>query len=130
MMELKKAMQSAASAMSAQSLRLRLTSENIANADTPGYRRKLTSFEAALQRETGATMVRPGPVRLSEAPMQQTYDPGHPLADERGMVASSNVDPIIEIADAREAGRSYEANLSLYDQARRMRGSLLDLLNR
>jgi flagellar basal-body rod protein FlgC len=130
MMELRKAMQTAASAMAAQSLRLRLVSENIAHADTPGYRRKLTSFEAAADQATGAVKVRPGPLRLGSGPPREDYDPGHPLADERGMVVLSNVDPALELADAREASRSYEASLALYDQARRMRGRLLDLLNR
>ncbi|MEM7497704.1 MAG: flagellar basal body rod C-terminal domain-containing protein [Pseudomonadota bacterium] len=130
MFDLKKAMQTAASAMGAQSLRLRLLSENIANTETPGFRRKLTTFEAQMDKATGATIVHPGRVRLAEAPMREEYDPGHPLADDRGMVSYSNVDPVLELADAREASRSYEANLALYDQARGMRRSLLDLLNR
>ncbi|MEL7171808.1 MAG: flagellar basal body protein [Pseudomonadota bacterium] len=130
MLDLKKAMQTAASAMGAQSLRMRLLSENIANADTPGFQRKLTTFDMRVDAASGATVVNPGRVRLGEAPMREEYDPGHPLADGRGMVSYSNVDPVLELADAREASRSYEANLALYDQARGMRRSLLDLLNR
>ncbi|MEM7526515.1 MAG: flagellar basal body rod C-terminal domain-containing protein [Pseudomonadota bacterium] len=129
-MDLKKSMMTAASAMGAQSLRMRLVSENIANNDTPGYRRKLTTFEARMDRATGAMEVRPGRVRLGDGAMREEYDPGHPLADGRGMVSFSNVDPVVEIADAREASRAYEASLSLFDQARRMRSSLLELIRR
>ncbi|MGF1445892.1 MAG: flagellar basal body protein [Pikeienuella sp.] len=130
MHDLMKAMGSAASGMGAQSTRLRLIGENIANADTPGFRRKLVSFETTVATETGATRVRPSEVRLSPAEPREVYEPGHPLADARGIVTYSNVDTLIEIADAREAQRSYEANLSLYDQARRMYGAMIELLRR
>lgn len=130
MFDLKRAMASAASGMSAQSHRLRLVGENVANADTPGYRRKTVAFETEVDRATSATMVRPGPVLLDVAEPRQVYEPGHPLADAAGMVTYSNVDPLIELADAREAQRSYEANLNVFDQARRMHGGMLDLLRR
>ncbi len=130
MHDLVKAMSSAASGMGAQSMRLRLIGENLANSDTPGFHRKRVSFEQALDRATGAETVRPGRVNLDQSPMRESYEPGHPLADARGIVTYSNVDPLIEIADAREAHRSYEANLSLFDQARRMYGAMLDLIRR
>ena len=130
MHDLQKAMASASSAMSAQSVRLRLVSENIANAETPGYRRKLTSFETEATRDSGVMRVRTGPVRLSEAVFRQQYSPAHPMADDEGMLSLSNVDPLIELADAREAQRSYEASLGMFDRARRMHGSMLDLLRR
>jgi flagellar basal-body rod protein FlgC len=114
----------AASGMQAQSGRLRTISENIANADTPGYRRKTVSFE-----ET-ASGVALGPVRLDRAEVARMYDPGHPLADETGYREGSNVDLVIEIADAREAQRSYDANLRLFDQARQMTQSLFDLIRK
>jgi flagellar basal-body rod protein FlgC len=114
----------AASGMQAQSGRLRTLSENIANADTPGYRRKTVSFE-----ET-ARGVALGPVRLDRAEVARLYDPGHPLADETGYREGSNVDLVIEIADAREAQRSYDANLRLFDQARQMTQSLFDLIRK
>jgi flagellar basal-body rod protein FlgC len=123
-------MAAASSAMGAQSMRLRLVAENLANADTPQYRRKLVPFETVLDRADGAARVRAGRVFLDSAPFRTDYQPGHPLADASGLVALSNVDPLIEIADAREANRSYEANLSIFDQARRMHGSMLDLLRR
>ena len=105
-------------------MRLRHVSENIANADTPGYQRKLTSFHEELGR------VALGPVRLDHSTATPIYDPGHPLADETGHYDGSNVDLVIEIADAREAQRSYEANLRVFDQARQMTQSLFELLRR
>ena len=130
MHDLIRAMSSAASGMGAQSTRLRLIGENLANADTPGFQRKRVSFESALDSTTGAETVRAGRVNLSQAPAREAYEPGHPLADARGIVTYSNVDPLIEIADAREAQRSYQANLTLFDQARRMYGGMLELLRR
>lgn len=124
------ALRVAASGMEAQAARMRHLSENIANADTPGYRRKLVSFEEEVTRGERTGAVRPGEVRLDQRPLEQIYDPSHPLADERGYHAGSNVDLLIEIADAREAGRSYEANLKLFEQVRQMSSSLLELLRR
>ena len=115
-----------ASGMEAQAMRLRHVSENIANADTPGYHRKVVSFDQAM--DTG--LVEVGPVRLDQSELTSIYDPGHPLADDTGHYDGSNVDLVIEIADAREAQRSYEANLKLFDQARQMTQSLFDLLRR
>lgn len=115
-----------ASGMEAQSMRLRHVSENIANADTPGYHRKLISFDQAM--DTG--LVEVGPVRLDQSELTSIYDPGHPLADDTGHYDGSNVDLVIEIADAREAQRSYEANLRMFDQTRQMTQSLFDLLRR
>ncbi len=126
MADLLSSMAVSASGMEAHAARLRNISENIANADTPGYRRKTVAFEAEM--ETGAVSL--GPVRLDQGELPQIYDPGHPLADETGRYAGSNVDLVIEIADAREAQRSYEANLRTFDQARQMTQSLFELLRR
>lgn len=114
-----------ASGMEAQAMRLRHVSENIANADTPGYHRKMVEF---LVERDGTVMT--GPVRLDQSPLEQIYAPGNPLSDESGHYEGSNVDLVIEIADAREAQRSYEANLQMFDQARQMAQGLLDLLRR
>lgn len=120
----------AASGMKAQAARLRNISQNVANADTPGYRRKLMAFEAARDfgRETGA--VQTGPVKLDRSPLPRIHDPAHPMADDSGYYDGSTVDLIVEIADSREAGRSYEANLRVFEQSRQMSASLLDLLRR
>ncbi len=115
-----------ASGMRSQALRLRHVSENIANADTPGYHRKTVSF----QEDPDSGLVSTGPVRLDRSELQKIHAPGHPLAGEDGYYDGSNVDLVVEIADAREAQRSYEANLRMFDQARQMTQSLLDLLRR
>ena len=119
-----------ASGMEAQSQRLRHVSENIANTDTPGYRRKTVDFMAALRTGDPDEAVRVGPVRLDRRELPMIHDPGHPMADDSGHYQGSNVDLVVEIADAREAQRSYEANLRLFDQARQMSQSLLELLRR
>ena len=124
MSDLLKSLSYSASGMQAQAMRLQHVSENIANADTPGYRRKLVSFRDVLGE------VQAGKVRLDQSPLADVYDPGNPLADETGHYDGSNVDLVIEIADARESQRSYEANLKLFDQARQMTQSLFDLLRR
>jgi flagellar basal-body rod protein FlgC len=79
-------------------------------------------------RKTGE--VRLGEVELDRSELAKVLDPGNPLADENGYYDGSNVDLVVEIADAREAQRSYEANLRMFDQARQMSASLLDLLRR
>ena len=131
MSEFLRALDVSASGLKAQSQRLRHVSENIANADTPGYRRKTVSFNTEFDggRE-GVGRVETGRVRLDRSDLEKVFDPGHPMADENGHYQGSNVDLIIEIADAREAQRSYEANLKMFDQARQMSTSLLDLLRR
>ena len=119
-----------ASGMRAQADRLRLVSENIANADTPGYRRKMTTFEEVVQAGLKTGQVRTGPVELDQSALPRVYDPSHPLAGEDGYFDGSNVNLVFEIADAREAQRSYEANLRVFDQARKMRSNLFELLRR
>ena len=120
----------AASGMKAQSVRLRHISENIANADTPGYRRKLVEFEPqrAHGRDTGA--VAAGRSQHDRAALPEIYDPGNPMAGEDGYFLGSNVDLVVEIADSREASRSYEANLKVFEQSRQMSSALLDLIRR
>jgi flagellar basal-body rod protein FlgC len=119
------ALSTAAGGMSAQGRRLRHVSENIANADTPGYQRKLVSFSP--DQDTG---VRIGELTLDARPLPKIYDPAHPLAQSDGYYEGSNVDLLTEIADAREAQRSYEANLKMFDQVRQMSSALMDLLKK
>jgi len=124
------AVELAASGLRAQAIRLRHVSENIANTDTPGYRRKLVSFQQEMDfgRETGA--VTASPTRLDQRELPRIHDPSNPMAGEDGYYSGSNVDLVVEIADAREAGRSYEANLRIFEQARQMGSALLDLIRR
>jgi flagellar basal-body rod protein FlgC len=120
----------AASGMRAQADRIRHVSENIANADTPGYRRKIVGFEPMRGSGTPEGAVQTGRVRLDRSALPLIHDPGHPMADATGHYTGSNVDLVVEIADAREAQRSYEANLRVFDQIRQMSSSLNDLLRR
>ncbi|WP_296640931.1 flagellar basal body rod protein FlgC [Roseinatronobacter sp.] len=120
----------ASSGMDAQSRRLRHVAENIANADTPGYRRKTIDFSSQFDRARGVTTVATGRVKLDRGELPRIYDPGHALADGDGYYRGSTVNTMVEMADAREAGRSYEANLAMFDQARQMSQSLIDLLRR
>ena len=130
MMNFLKTLSTSASGMQAQSDRMRLVSENVANADTPGYRRKLATFKTDPVRGDDAPRIRLDNVQLDKTPLKNIYDPAHPLADETGRVTMSNVELITELADAREARRSYEANLNLFDQTRRMYTGVLELLRR
>ena len=118
------------SGLKAQATRLRLVSENIANVDTPGYRRKAIPFELSHDGANGVQEVSAGRVRLDKSELERIHDPAHPLADTTGHYDGSNVNLIIEIADAREAQRSYEANLKMFEQTRQMSSSLMDLLRR
>ncbi|UWQ18427.1 flagellar basal body rod protein FlgC [Jannaschia sp. M317] len=118
------------SGMRSQSQRLTHVAENIANADTPGYRRKVVDFraEVAEGQRTGAVQV--GPVRLDRAELDQIHDPAHPMADNEGYYQGSNVNLMTELTDAREAQRTYEANLKMFEQVRRMSSAILDILRR
>lgn len=125
----------AASGMRAQSDRLRIVSENVANssstAQTPGgdpYQRKTVSFEATVDERTGAAIVSAGEIERDNSPFSLRYEPSHPAADENGYIKLPNVNPLIEMSNMREASRSYEANLSMVENARDMRRQLVDLL--
>lgn len=130
MNELAKALDVSASGLRAQSSRLRNLSENISNADTPGYRRKTVPFRAEFDAGDGVSRVEVGRVSLDDRAPERIYDPSNPMADDTGYYDGSNVDLLIELADARQAQRSYEANLKMFEQARQMSSSLLQLLRR
>ena len=116
--------------MRAQSLRLQTIGENIANADTHGYRRKVVTFENIFDRGMDAHVVNVGSVTLDSKEPEEIFDPSHPLANEDGFFVGSNVNMMTEFADAREANRSYEAGLEVFRQAKDLYGSLLDILRR
>lgn len=128
--EFSKALSVTTSGLQAQAERLRHLSENISNADTPGYRRKTISFESAGFGSRDTSEVRAGDVQLDRSELRQIYDPSHPMSDESGHYSGSNVNLLIELTDAREAQRSYEANLKIFEQTRAMSSNLMDLLRR
>jgi flagellar basal-body rod protein FlgC len=124
---LKATMMQAVSGMQLQSKRIDISSQNVSNADTPGYRRKILSIE---QAPTAADAFIATRVDLDETEGERSYDPASPLADAEGYVTASNVSLVTEMADMREANRGYEANLNSFRQARSMYQSLLDILRR
>jgi flagellar basal-body rod protein FlgC len=123
------------SGLEAQSARLRVISENVANAQstgrTPGsdpYVRKTITFRSELDRALGASSVSVKEIGTDDAPFPVEYDPGNPAADENGMVKKPNVNTLIEMADMREANRSYQANLQMMKQARALISATIDLM--
>ena len=130
------AMTISAMGMKAQGTRLRVITENIANADTTGlspgaepYHRQTITFKNALDKKLGLDLVEVNKIgEDKETPFPMKYIPGHPAADEKGMVKMPNVNSLIEIMDVREAQRSYEANLGMIEQARSMVLRTIDLL--
>ena len=135
-MEIMNAIGVAASGMRAQGERLRVISENIANADTtaeaPGadpYRRKTISFRNVLDKSMGVNVVRTGDISEDmKSSFRLKFMPDHPMADENGYIKLPNINTLTEVMDMREAQRSYEANLGMIEIARGMMGRTLDLL--
>jgi flagellar basal-body rod protein FlgC len=133
--DLMSAMSAAASGLRAQTVRIRVSAENLANADTtavtPGgdpYRRKAPIFRAIYDRETGAEKVKVTGTREDTKPFSEKYDPSHPAADSRGFVKMSNVSALVEMADLREAQRAYEANLNVIEASRAMMMGVVQIL--
>ena len=129
------ALRVAGSGLAAQSARLRVVSENIANAQstgtTPGadpYRRKTISFGGELDRLSGMNLVAVNDVGTDSTEFSVEHDPGNPAADENGNVKLPNVNLIVEMTDMREANRSYEADLQVIKQSRDLVSMTIDLL--
>ena len=125
----------AVSGMKAQAQRLKVISENMANAESvsaePGkdpYRRQVVTFQQYVDQETGADMVKVGKIVKDKSEFIKKYDPNHPAADAQGYVSMPNVNPLIEMMDMKEAQRSYEANLSVVQTSREMNSKILDIL--
>ncbi len=123
------------SGIRAQSARLKIISENIANANstgsTPGadpFARKTVTFENEMSRAEGTNLTRVKRIGVDPAPFRLEHNPGHPAADENGNVKMPNVDILVETADMRDATRAYEANLQIVKQARDLVSMTLDLL--
>jgi flagellar basal-body rod protein FlgC len=134
-MDLTKALTTSASGMEAQTQRLRVIAENIANQDstgsTPGatpYRRKTVEFENVLDRASGAAQVRVKSVLPDPSPFPQKYDPSNPAANPAGYVNTPNVNSFVEMMDMREAERSYSANLNVMQASRSMLTRVIDIL--
>jgi flagellar basal-body rod protein FlgC len=134
-MDFLKSISIAASGLRAQAGRLRVISENIANADStaqaPGsdpYRRKIPTFRAEVDRALDARVIALGPVRTDQSDFRLKHEPGHPAADANGNVRYPNVNPMIEMTDMREAQRSYEANVNVIGATRRMIQRTLEIL--
>ena len=125
----------AASGLRAQAGRMRVISENIANADStpqsPGadpYRRKIPTFRSELDRTLDAQVVELGKVQTDTSAFRLKYEPGHPSADSNGNVKYPNVNSLVEMMDMREAQRSYEANVNVITATRRMLQRTIDIL--
>ena len=120
-------MQQAVVGMNTQSQRITVSAENVSNADTPGYQRKIMVTDPRTTSEVSFGALR---TTLDQTPGEQEFNPSHPMADAEGYITLSNVSLVTEMADLREANRSYEANLNSFQQARSMYSSLLDVLRR
>ena len=125
----------AASGLRAQAGRMRIIAENVANADSTAaragaepYRRKIPTFRATMDRALEAHVVDLGKVRPDPSEFRSKYEPGHPAADANGYVKYPNVNGLIEMADMREAQRSYEANLNVISATRRMLQRTIEIL--
>lgn len=125
----------AATGLHAQTARMRVIAENLANADSAGkapgedpYRRKIPTFKAVMDREIDANTVQIGRIAFDQSDFQSRYEPGHPAADASGYVKYPNVNSLIETMDMRQAQRSYEANLNVVFVTRQMLGSTLDII--
>jgi flagellar basal-body rod protein FlgC len=136
-MDLNASMMLAASGMRAQSSRMRVIAENIANANSTSpvpngdpYRRKVATITAKFDDHLGATMVEASKPQNDMTDFRQQYDPGNPAADKQGYVKLPNVNPLIEVMDMREAQQSYEADLNVMDATKTMLSRTVDLLKR
>ncbi len=134
-MELMKSFFIAASGMRAQSERVRVIAENVANSGStalkPGqapYRRKTVSFTSYLDQATGANLVRVSRIGVDRSPFGLKFEPNHPAADANGYIQTPNVKSMIEMMDMREAQRSYEANLAVIEMTRELAGRTVEIL--
>ncbi|MEN3953286.1 flagellar basal body rod protein FlgC [Iodidimonas sp. SYSU 1G8] len=134
-MEFKSAIDVSASGLRAQSLRMRIIAENLANTDsvatTPGgtpYARKVVNFQAEVDRETGATGVAVSSIETDKSAFARVYKPGNPGADAAGYVQMPNVNGLVEMADMKAAQRSYEANLNVIEASKNLTMRTIDLL--
>ncbi len=126
-----------ASGMRAQSERMKIIAENIANANSTSseiggdpYRRKIATVQSEFDRTLNATVVKAGEPSQDMSPFRTQYDPGNPQADKQGYVKLPNVNSLVEIMDMREAQQSYQADLTVMDATKMMLARTVDLLNK
>lgn len=134
-MDLLDTMQISGAGMRAQSERLKIVSQNIANAESVGsqngtqpYRRQTVTFKNELDKATGARLVKLDKVRPDRSEFEKRYQPTHPMADAQGYVLYPNVNPVMEMMDMREARRGYEANVNVIESSKAMLSSTVNLL--
>lgn len=134
-MDLTRSLQVSADGMRAQGARIRVVSENLANANSTGetpqdlpYRRRVITFRSVFDQALGVNTVRTGPVRETSGEFNRRYQPGHPSADAEGYVLYPNVNSLVEMMDVREAQRSYEANLNTLETSRSMIMRTIEML--
>lgn len=133
--DLLKTLSISSAGMRAQGTRLRVIAENVANVNSlpqdpsqEPYRRKIVTFENELNRRIGLDTVKVDDIRPDLSDFGKRYDPSHPAADVDGYVLTPNVNTLIEMQDMREAQRSYEANLNVIKNSKRMLMSTIELL--
>ncbi len=135
MTDMSTALQIAAAGMRAQTARMRIIAENVANADSTAldpngkpYQRKIPVFAEELDRASGTRLVHMVKAQKDSSDFRMVYDPGHPAADARGYVKYPNVNALVELMDMRQAQRSFEANISVIENSRAMLARTLELL--
>ncbi len=133
--DLLKTFQISSAGMRVQGSRLKVISQNIANADSLAqdpngkpYRRQTITFKNELDRAIGLDTVRVRNVKPDMSDFGKRFEPNHPAADADGYVLTPNVNTLTELTDMREAQRSYEANLSIIKSSRSMLLSTIDVL--
>jgi len=134
-MELMGSIKIAASGLRAQTGRMRIIAENLANANSTAstkggdpYRRRIPSFQSVYDSEVGGLVVKQGRVKFDQSAFSLSYQPGHPAANDAGYVKTPNVNTLIELTDMRQAQRGYESNLNLIKASRRMLSATIEIL--
>lgn len=133
-MDFTQVMKIAGAALGAQSTRIRVIAENIANTDTvykqgvEPYRRKRVLFESVLDRANSADLVQVREIAEQNSPPVKKFDPNHPYADSQGYVSYPDISALVEIADLRDAERSYKANVQVVEGAKRFVKAMLDII--
>ena len=134
-MDLQDSMMISAAGLRAQSIRMRVIAENIANQDSISsgtgdmpYRRKIVNFKTMMERALGVETIQVDKVTFDRSDFGQRYDPGHPAADASGYITTSNVNGMIEAMDMRQAQRTYEANLNAIETSKNMLLRTIEIL--